>query len=195
MDIEKLTSISKEVIDWLFANQKNREEAISLLRKGQNIPVSGNHKIQIEELTPEYKNLVILYTYPELIGDYQLPNIIQEYRAKTNNQQNINSGDINEVAFILEAYRGKVYVNFIRHLFWGFCKNSEGETDYSKVKRVQPTPGLFKGCPICGESNINSSYYGSTDSPFTICDKCMPNLIIAARVLDIFEPNYMLKYR
>jgi hypothetical protein len=195
MDMEKLTSISKEVIDWLFANQKNREEAISLLRKGQNIPVSGNHKIQIEELTPEYKNLVILYTYPELIGDYQLPNIIQEYRAKTNNQQDINSGDINEVAFILEAYRGKVYVNFIRHLFWGFCKNSEGGTDYSKVTRIQPTPGLFKGCPICGESNINSSYYGSTDSPFTICDKCMPNLIIAARVLDIFEPNYMLKYR
>jgi hypothetical protein len=190
-----MEEICKEFIDWLVLNNKTQSEAVQILRKGSNIPVSGNHKIELERLTPDYKNLVILYTFPKLIGDYQLPKIIQEYRAKTNNQQNTNSGDVNEVAYILEAYRGKVYENFIRHLFWGFCKNDNGETDYSKVIRVQPIPELFKGCPICGESDINSFYFGSTDSPFTICNKCMPNLIKAARVLDIFEPNYMLKYR
>jgi hypothetical protein len=189
-----MEEICKDFIDWLVLNNKTQLDAIQILRKGCNIPVSGNHKIELEKLTSDYKNLVILYTFPKLIGDYQLPKIIQEYRTKTNNPLN-NSGDINEVAYILEAYRGKVYENFIRHLFWGFCKNSEGETDYSKIIRIQPTPEFFKGCPICGESNINSSYYGSTDSPFTICNRCMPNLIKAAEVLDILEPNYMLKYK
>jgi hypothetical protein len=186
--------ICKEFIDWLVSNQKAESDAIQILRKGCNIPVSGNHKIELEKLTPAYKNLIVLYTYPKPIGDYQLPKIISEYRNQPNHSNDV-SLNLNEVAYIIDAYRGRVYENFIRHLFWGFCKDSNGNNDYSKVTRVQPTPEYFKGCPICGESNINDWYFGSTDSPFTICKRCMPNLIESASILDIFEPGYMTKYK
>lgn len=187
--MEELISISKEVIDWLFANPKDREETISLLRKGQNIPVSGNHKIQIEKLTPEYKNLIISYVFPRLISDYQLPYFIQQYRLSLTT---LNTPDINEAGIILEAYRGKVYLNFIRLLFHCFTKNKEGAEDLSKIRKIMPQDfSSFKGCPICGKRE-RIEYYGSTENiPFLLCPHCLANLLAASRILDVFEPGFI----
>jgi hypothetical protein len=188
--MEELIKISKEVVDWLFANRKTRDDAIAILRKGQNIPVSGNYKIQIERLTPEFKNLIISYTYPREIPDYQLPYFINQYRLTLTAPP--NTPDINETGIILEAYRGRVYVNFIRLLFHGFIKNEDGTENLNKVIKTVPQDfSSFKGCPICGKRE-QVEYFGSRGNiPFLLCPHCLFNLLTASRILDVFEPGFI----
>lgn len=190
--MEELLNICKEFISWLITNKKTRDDAISILKKNIAIPVGNNHKILLDKLPGDYKNLIISYTYPREIGDYKLPQFIQQWRCK-NPQQPLKS-NITEAGIIIEAYRGPVYRRFIRHLMWGFCKNSNGEDDISKIQKVQPREDIYSGCPICGEHHLELPHFQSTDSPFTICDKCIMNLITVGKILDIFEPNFIFKW-
>ena len=186
--------ICRDFINWLKSQGKSRGDAISILKKSQAIPISGG-KLSIDQLTSDWKNLIISYTYPRYIGNYQLPTFIQMYRSKLTTVPTQMTPDVNETGIILESYKGRIYENFIRHLIWGFCKNEQGMDDNSKIIRIQPDPSIYSGCPICGEKHPEQPHFGSTESSVTICNRCLPNLILASHVLDLFEPNFIMKYR
>lgn len=178
--------ICKEFIDW-FTNIKggSRPDILAILSKGENIPVSGGHKINISLLPGEYKNLIVLYIFPRYILDRQLPGYIQVVREK-------GGSDLNETAVILEAYRGQQYVKFIRHLFFSFVKDTYGNEDFSKAGKTTLIPPDFEGCPICGTHE--GEFIGSTQSGILLCPRCLCNLINASRVLDVLEPGFITNY-
>lgn len=177
--------IVREFVHWLLANDKTKEDAIKILTKNVPIPVSGNHKIQIDKLSPEFKNLVILYTYHREVGPYQLPDFIQMYR---NYQKKTDVlPDINEAGIILEAYKSEIYKFFIQHLLHAFIKDSNNQENFSKIEKVNITPTTK--CPICGrtEGVLFTTCYTST----TLCNSCLANLLAVSRLLDILEPDFI----
>lgn len=100
----------KEVIRQLLENHIYPEEGLNFLKGNNN-------------LTPFQKNCVWTYCYPENIGDYELPGLIQKERGS--HQEGWLKPKDEEILLLLRAYACKQYEGYIKHLLWAFTKNSD----------------------------------------------------------------------
>lgn len=163
---------------------KERIKQFSSLSKDELLRELGKDA----SLNRDEKNAIYFWLFPPLIGDRELPGMIEKERVN----EDLVPED-REIVILIGAYRSTQYGNFIRHLLHAF----------TNPEKVFPYNGeLTEGCSICGKelttdlSDKVNLAYGSEESSIHLCLKCLINLQALHMALMIIDgEDYLNRYK
>lgn len=177
-------------ISYLLENKVNEVDAKKMLDEDK----SG--------LTKDEKDIIFRYTYPRLLGDYELPSRIMGERRKRKQIIGFLQPDLQETSLILEAARTPQYSRFIKHLYHAF-------SDPSKISSVS---GVEKNdCPICGKTILDLQVwqdmsdmfekeeqemqqrlaFSSTETEIRLCKNCLIQLLNSMDIMKKLDPGFL----
>ena len=175
----------KVFTDYLLKNGVDQDKGRTLIEGSQKIG-------DLEKL------LIYSYCYPRKIGDYELPEIIMNYR-KTHeiDLKGVLTKNPEEACLLVEAYRSLQYGRFMRHLMHAFIE---------KPETINTVAGEGEDkCPICGkpifyvesqdksmDPNDETLAFMSKESSVCLCKDCLIQLAYSAELISQIEGDDFL---
>lgn len=157
------------------------------------------------ELTPEEKNLIYVYLFPQPLLDREIIPKIQTYRKEKKSERGFLEANLGETLILLGAYRGRQYGKYIKHLLHSFIESSDkmyvldGQGICSCGLCDKPLwehTAWLNECdknPSFGEQNRREFLaYGCPGSSQTLCTNCLIQLRNLHELLIVIEGrNYL----
>ena len=180
-------------VKYLETLEGKNEEAVLAALKG------------IKDLGRDQKNLIYVYLFPKPLLDMELVGKIQEYRKRIGSERGFLQPNIGETLLLLEAYRGRQYGKYIKHLLHSFIESSDklyvidGQGTCTCGICNKP---LWEHTAWLSECNKNPNFgeqnrreflaYGCSGSSKTLCTNCLIQLRYLHEILSEVEgKNYL----